>query len=107
MKYIDKYLWKTTLLTIMAMVLSACGGGGSGGDMGSNPNSTPPHGNSNRSNIAIVSCNTSTNTEAYTATQSGDLIQKDQENTTIKIYHSQDNEKYVCVKAGKAHIARK
>ena len=106
MKQSSRYLGKMAYLVVTAMVLSACGGGGGGGTTTTPTGTTPtPHTESNT--IAIVSCGTDSAIASYTPAQSGDVIEKDQENTDIQIYHSQENEKFVCVQNGKAHIVRK
>jgi hypothetical protein len=87
----------------IAIGFSACGGGG-GGDDASFENS--------ESKIPInVKCLETTPTvkdiATYILLQSGDVIVKAEDNTTISTYHDINNEKRVCFVSGSAYIIRK
>lgn len=43
---------------------------------------------------------------SYIPLYSGDIVTRDEENTVIKIYHNQDNERVACVVSGQASIIR-
>jgi len=51
-------------------------------------------------------CNESNGITNYTPLLSGDIVSKKEDNTTIQIFHSQDNEKLACVEYGSATILR-
>jgi len=51
-------------------------------------------------------CNIANDISSYTPLQSGDIISKDEENTTINILHDQSNNKVACVESGGASIIR-
>jgi hypothetical protein len=58
--------------------------------------------------IAIdIECETSTSISEYIALVKGDTIIKGEENTTISIFHDENNQKRVCLNAGEAYIERK
>ena len=74
----------------LALLLSACGGGGSEGSF-----------NNSETLITIPSC------EIYEDIITGDTIIQDQNNTSIKTVFNIDGTKKVCVLTGSAHIIRK
>ena len=55
--------------------------------------------------VSIVTCDSGT-IDTYTQLQSGDVIIKDEDNTTINTYHDIDGNKKICVDTGSAHIVR-
>lgn len=65
---------------------------------------------SNQQIIAIESqCSTTEEAESinnYITLFSGDIVQKVDENTNVKIYHNENEEKKVCVSVGSAYILR-
>jgi ABC-type methionine transport system permease subunit len=88
-----------TVVVISALLLSACGGGG-GGDASF----------SNGTTIVQVDVNCTGATVAAIATyislNSGDTVVKNDNNTSIKIYHDVNGTKKVCLVSGSAHIVR-
>ena len=84
-----KNIYKLILIVLIALLFSACGNEGNGEfDTGS-------------AQIIISNC------ETYTTVQDGDLLVKDDDNTSIKIIHNIDDTKEVCVLTGSAHFIRK
>jgi len=65
---------------------------------------------SNQQIIAIDSqCSTTEEAESindYITLFSGDIVQKINENTSVKIYHNENQEKKVCVSVGSAYVLR-
>jgi len=53
-----------------------------------------------------VNCTTPATIATYIPLQSGDAIVKEEDNTTVNIYHDLDGTKKVCLDSGKAHILR-
>jgi hypothetical protein len=51
-------------------------------------------------------CNANNDITDYTLLQTGDIISKDEDNTTINILHNQENEKFACVESGSASVIR-
>jgi len=51
-------------------------------------------------------CNESNDITNYTLLISGDIISKEDENTTVQIFHNQHDEKVVCISWGRASIIR-
>lgn len=51
-------------------------------------------------------CNVDNDVSSYAPLQSGDIITKDEDNTTVNIFHDQDNQKVICIESGKASIIR-
>lgn len=89
-----------SLLTLITLSFTACGGGS---DDASFKNSET------LIDITIPCQTTPTQTDIanYITVNSGDVIVKDDENTTISIYHDINNTKKVCLVSGSAHIIRK
>lgn len=84
-----KNIYKLTIIALITLLFSACGNEGDGKfDTGN-------------SKIIISNC------ETYTTVQAGDLLVKDDDNTSIKIIHNIDDSKEVCVLTGSAHFIRK
>jgi len=92
MKIINNIKFVITIFSI-ALFLSACGSG----DAEFSGTSTT---------VSIVDCNSSVDVADYSALQSGDVIVKDEDNTSISTYHDIDGNKRVCVDNGSAHIVR-
>jgi hypothetical protein len=87
-----KIFIKGTLLIAGIVGLSSCGGGGSC------PTTEV---------LAIeATCSANHDLSSYISLQSGDIITKEELNTTINIFHDQDNQKVVCIESGKASIIR-
>jgi hypothetical protein len=87
--------------TILTIGFSACGGGGGDSSFSNGQEIIP----------IDVNCTTSAVTPAdittYVALESGDAIVKNDNNTTVEIYHDVDGIKKVCVQlGGSAHIVR-
>lgn len=53
-----------------------------------------------------IACTTPAVIDTYITLQSNDVIVKDSSDTSIIIYHDQDNIKKVCLESGSAHIVR-
>ena len=85
-----KKLYIVLTITFAALLLSACGGGGSNGSF-SNAEQT----------IAIPNC------ETYENILDGDTVIQDQNSTSIKTVFDANGTKKVCVLTGSAHILRK
>ena len=88
-------------VSVMAVLLSACGGGGSSG---SGNEATP---NDHVRKIAVLGCDPNKKMEEYTPLQSGDIVEKSKANTRIRLYHIQDGRKFVCVLSGEALVKRR
>jgi len=86
---------KKVIVTIAAIIaainFSGCNEGGSNDSHFKDAGET----------IKIVSCST-----GDTALESGDVIVKDEDATTIKTTHNADSNKTICVGTGQAHIVR-
>ncbi len=86
-----------TVSVILALLLSACGGGGDASF-------------SNGETIVQVDVNCTGATTAAIATyielNSGDALVKNDNNTSVKIYHDVNGTKKVCLVSGSAHIVR-
>lgn len=89
-----------SLLVLATLSFTACGGGG--GDDASFKNSETLI----DLNVSCVTTPTSTDISNYITVTSGDVIVKDDENTTISIYHDINNTKKACLVYGQAHIIR-
>lgn len=84
-----KNIYKLILVPLITLLFSACGDEGEGKfDTGT-------------TQINITNC------ETYITLQEGDLLVKDNDNTSIKIIHNINNTKQVCVRTGSAHLIRK
>ncbi len=82
---------------LLALLLSACGGGGgSAEDNNQEPNI--------ENRVNIVSCDTSSST--YTTIETGDLLVKDSDNTSVDIIHDSEDSKKVCIISGDAFLIR-
>ena len=79
---------------ILALLLSACGGGGS----------SDASFDSGDTKIAVIDCNTTT--PVYTDIETGDLLVKETNSTVVTLVHNIDGTKKVCVASGAAHLLR-
>jgi len=113
-----------TILLIILLSLSSCGKKSSTTDTTqatevptqvptSTPTATPtqePSEDNSSTELQTIAidaiCNDSNDIANYTPLLSGDIISKEDENTTIQIFHSQDDGKVVCVSWGRAGILR-
>ena len=88
------------LIVALSVLFTACGG--SGGD-------TRDSNSGNIINIPSASGATTLaiGSSAYTKLQSGDVIVRETDDTTIKIRHNVNGEREVTVLTGSAHILRK
>lgn len=59
-----------------------------------------------KSITCVTGTPTATDIDGYETLQSNDTIIKDEDNTTIAIYHDEDGLKKVCLVSGNAHIER-
>ena len=97
------------LLTITTIIIgfSACGGGSGDTTFGSATGSGDTTLGSGEIIIPIdVNCTTPATIATYIPLQSGDTIIKEDDNTSVNIYHDLDGTKKVCLDSGKAHILR-
>lgn len=85
----------TIFIFAASLILSGCGGGDS---------AVPAQ--KIEITAACVSNPAQSDIESYITLQSGDIIQKVDENTTVGIYHDVDNVKKVCLVSGEADIIR-
>ena len=53
-----------------------------------------------------IACTTPATLSSYIELTSADKVVKDEESSSIKLYHDENNLKSVCVVQGKAHIER-
>jgi hypothetical protein len=53
-----------------------------------------------------IACTTPATLSNYIELKSADKIVKDEENSSVKLFHDENNLKSVCVVQGKAHIER-
>lgn len=53
-----------------------------------------------------ITCTTPATLDDYIELKSGDKIVKDKEESSIKLYHDENNLKRVCLQSGEAHIER-
>lgn len=84
---------KFYLIIPLALIFSACGGGGDSASF-----------SDAQTQITIVDCN-NTNPQ-YTNIEDKDVLVKDSQNTQITIIHDSNNTKKVCVISGSAHLVR-
>lgn len=83
-------------LPVVAILFSACG---NNNVEGFNPETEEM--------IAITTrCSIPSDITNYTELQSGDRVVKESEDTIVRLYHSENNLKSVCVESGQAHIER-
>jgi hypothetical protein len=86
-----KKLTTITLLTLTAITFNSCGGESC----------------ATAQVLAIDAvCNANNDITDYTPLQTGDIITKDEDNTTINILHNQENQKFACMESGSASIMR-
>ena len=84
-----------SLLGTLVVLFTACGGGSDAHFR--NANIIP----------IDVNCTTPATISTYITLQSDDVIVKEENNTTISIYHDINLNKKVCLVSGKAYIIRK
>ncbi|CAA6802355.1 MAG: Unknown protein [uncultured Sulfurovum sp.] len=53
-----------------------------------------------------VMCKTTPDFENYVELQSGDRIVQDTEQSSVRLYHNENNHKVVCLEQGQVHIER-
>lgn len=93
-----KLILKTLFLPLsLILFISACGSSDSGSD-----NNTPVQG---AIEVPIETCSEVV-TNALTQIESGDTLVAEDANTSVKLTHNEDDSKYVCIVAGKAHLLR-
>lgn len=80
-------------LSLIALLFSACGGGG--GDASYDSGNTK---------IPVINCNNQT--PVFTTIEEKDLLVKEESSTEVTIIHSTNGEKKVCVLLGSAHLLR-
>lgn len=94
-----KYIKQIVLSGTLALFLSACGGGDAAFE-----------GTTTTISLDSITCVTGTPTASdiagYETLLSSDVIVKDEDNTTIALYHDVDGLKKVCLVNGSAHIVR-
>ena len=95
-----KYIIQGTLTLLILASFTACGGGSDDASF------------KNSETMIDIDTNctvspTQTDIDTYIPVYSGDVIVKDDDNTTISIYHDINNTKKVCLVSGLAHIIRK
>ena len=108
-----KNLTKITLIAIITMGLNACGGKSVPSEIAEVELNTTqevaeiPQEVSKINKILIDSiCDGKNAIEDYTLLQKGDMVAKEDDNTTITFYHNQDGQKVACVNYGTAFILR-
>ena len=89
-----------SLLTIATFSFTACGGGNDDASFKNSETMIPI-------DMNCTVSPTQTDIANYITVNSGDVIVKDDDNTTISIYHDVNNTKKVCLVSGLAHIIRK
>jgi hypothetical protein len=93
-----KNLIKIGSAILVTLTFTACGGGG-GGDSASFKDA--------QTIIPIdINCTTPATISAYITMKSGDVVVKEDDNTTIKIYHDANDNKKVCLVNGSANLVR-
>ena len=85
-----------SLLTLLTLSFTACGGGSDDASFA----------NSETMIDIDVNCTTPATISTYITLHSGDAVVKDDDNTTISIYHDVNGTKKVCLESGSAHIIR-
>jgi len=112
----QKNILLSSLLTVL--LLSACGGSGGSSSDNYDSNETNTSDLNTTAGIEIIACDNSNSDTAtndcgdtetpdyYTCIQSGDTLEKQEENTIVEIITLSDNTKKVCVKSGTAYIVR-
>ena len=98
---------KTTylLITLLGILIAMSGCGNTVNGFNESNTTVPTEENSEKIQIE-VKCTTPPVLSEYMELQSGDTIIKDEEPSSITLYHDENNEKLVCLNSGKAHIQR-
>ena len=94
---------KSYLLTILLGIglgLSGCGSSSVDGFQESDDAATV------EKIVISIGCTTPITLSEYIELKSGDKIVKDEEDSTVKLYHDENNLKRVCIETGEAHIER-
>ena len=88
-----------SLLTLATLSFTACGGGGDDASFKNTENLVDI-------NIQCEVNATSSDIATYITVNSGDVIVKEEDNTTISLYHDINGTKKVCLVSGSAHIIK-
>lgn len=93
-----RYIIKSTLISAIIVFFTACGGGD-----GSFFNAYE------KVNIDVSCVNDpdSTDIDTYITILSGDTLVKENNNTTVSIYHDINNLKKICISTGSAYLLRR
>jgi len=94
-----KQIILSSLTFFTILILSACGGS-------SSTDTTATVTTANSISIPIEACVSPSVISSYQTLKSGDVIIDDAGSSSIKTYHDLNNNKYVCLASGTAHIAR-
>lgn len=98
---------KTYLLITLLSVLIAMSGCGNNINGFKESNSTTAPTDESTEKIQIeAKCTTLPLLIEYVELQSGDTIIRDEDPSSITLYHDENNKKLVCLNSGKAHIER-
>ena len=90
-----------SLLTLATLSFTACGGGSDDASFKNSETMIDIDVN------CTVGTQTQTTIDTYIPVYSGDVIVKDDENTSVSIYHDINGTKKICLEYGNAHIIRK
>lgn len=91
-----KRIITVVVFLVISISFSACGGGGGSSSF-----------EGGQTIIQIdVNCTTPATINTYIPLQSGDTIVKNDDNSSIEIYHDVDGIKKVCIVSGSAQIVR-
>ncbi len=98
---------KTTylLITLLGILIAMSGCGNTVNGFNKSNTTVPTEENSEKIQIE-TKCTTPLVLSTYVELQSGDTLINDEENTSVTLYHDENNEKLVCLNSGKAHIKR-
>jgi len=124
-----KRIYLGSMLLAIGIGFSACGGGGGGTPAQSNTeepsqSSTVPSTQSESNNststpssppsTAVVDkitiearCTNPATISEYFELQSADKISKESQESVVKLYHDENNLKYICVESGQAFVERR
>lgn len=92
----NKYILQIALVSLLAISFTACGGGGDDASFKNSETMIP----------VDVLCVTPADISSYIPLQSGDVIAKEDDNTSVSIYHDVNGTKKICLESGTAHIIR-
>lgn len=85
-------------ISVITLFFSACGGGG-----GSFSNAQEKV----DINVTCVDNPSAANIDSYITIQSGDTLIKEEDNTSVSIYHDLNDIKKVCLVSGSAYLLKK